>query len=589
MVYASYVGSYASLYPGLKEDYGELFSGYRLAAKRIGAATSFQTANQIAEVSARLSEGMSTIELQPASAQLFESIPKQQFKEINRLSKLTGAEISLHTAYSPTLDPAGFTEGGWNEAAREEAERRMLNIVEKGHELNPKGNVPVTFHASAISAAEWRPGVPGEREMIAVVNPASGETGYIKRESSFDPETNKMKEYLPEEMLEINNQSHWKREMMNMQFYKKDADELLERSWQVIGPVWKDIVNEEGKLVNEEIKKLSEAQKLALNEVINAQSFYQNIDAMFRGAYDEAYKYTPAQEKEKVIKRLGEIAEERKKIVEGPPSLLRAGYDHLINELKELPPPQHLLPVEEFAKEKAATTLGNVAFKAYKKYGENTPIVSVENVYPNMAFSRAEQLKGLIEESRRKFVENAVKEGISESKAKADAEKLIGATWDIGHINMLRKYGYKEEEIIKETKKIAPYVKHVHITDNFGFDDTHLPPGMGNVPVKKLMEKMEKAGYSSKAIIEAGPFAANFKTSPHPYALEALGSPIYYEAAAPLWGQVKGMYGTYFTGYGNFLPEQHFSMYGGGFSALPSELGGGVPGKGSRFSGTPME
>ena len=68
-------------------------------------------------------------------------------------------------------------------------------------------------------------------------------------------------------------------------------------------------------------------------------------------------------------------------------------------------------------------------------------------------------------------------------------KKFIGATWDMGHINMLKKQGFTNKEIIRETKKIAPYVKHVHITDNFGFDDSHLSPGMGNVPIKKVMKE----------------------------------------------------------------------------------------------------
>jgi hypothetical protein len=36
------------------------------------------------------------------------------------------------------------------------------------------------------------------------------------------------------------------------------------------------------------------------------------------------------------------------------------------------------------------------------------------------------------------------------------------------------------------------------------------------------------------------------------------------------------------------LPEQHFSMYGSGFSTLPAEVGGEAKGR-SRLSGTPME
>ena len=50
------------------------------------------------------------------------------------------------------------------------------------------------------------------------------------------------------------------------------------------------------------------------------------------------------------------------------------------------------------------------------------------------------------------------KEKISRQKAEDTAEKLIGATWDVGHIAMLKKYGYTDEDILEETKKIkVPY------------------------------------------------------------------------------------------------------------------------------------
>ena len=91
-----------------------------------------------------------------------------------------------------------------------------------------------------------------------------------------------------------------------------------------------------------------------------------------------------------------------------------------------------------------------------------------------------------------RFVKKAVKEeGVSEKEAKRIADKLIGATWDVAHINMMRRAGYTEEETkklgIEEAKKIAPVLKHLHIVDNFGFSDTHLPPGMGNVPIKEII------------------------------------------------------------------------------------------------------
>jgi hypothetical protein len=47
------------------------------------------------------------------------------------------------------------------------------------------------------------------------------------------------------------------------------------------------------------------------------------------------------------------------------------------------------------------------------------------------------------------------------------------------------------------------------------------------------------------------------------------------------------MMGGYFSGYGDSNPSVHHSVYGSGFTTLPRELGGNIPGTQSRFSGTP--
>jgi hypothetical protein len=184
-------------------------------------------------------------------------------------------------------------------------------------------------------------------------------------------------------------------------------------------------------------------------------------------------------------------------------------------------------------------------------------------------------------------------EGISKSEAEKQAKKLIGATWDVGHINMMRRYGYDDNDILNETKAVAPYVKHIHLTDNFGYSDSHLPPGMGNVPIKKILEELEKNGKfdEMRKIVEAGNFVQHFKKSPHPWTLSAFSSPIYgMKNAPPYWNQVQDAVGSYFGGYGTINPPQHHTLYGAGFTTMPVELGGAMPGAQgqSRFGGTPM-
>ena len=155
---------------------------------------------------------------------------------------------------------------------------------------------------------------------------------------------------------------------------------------------------------------------------------------------------------------------------------------------------------------------------------------------------------------------------------------------------MLRKTGFNEKDLIEETKKIAPLVKHVHLTDNFGYSDSHLAPGMGNVPIKKILKELEKTGRldEMRKIVEAGGFVQHFKQSPHSWTLQAMGSPIYGMKEGPSWNHSVVPSGGYFGGYGTLNPQQHHSIYGAGFTTMPVELGGQMQGGQSRFDGAPM-
>ncbi len=263
----------------------------------------------------------------------------------------------------------------------------------------------------------------------------------------------------------------------------------------------------------------------------------------------------------------------------------------LINELKEHKyAPEVYVPIENFATEKSSETFGNAAFDAWKEFKDKTPILVIENPPAGFALSTGEDIAKIVKASREQFIKKAAKEGISESEARKQAEKLIGATWDVGHINMLRKYGYTEKDIIAEAEKVAPFLKHIHLSDNFGFEHTELPMGMGNVPLKEIMEKLGQKGFDARKIIEAGNWWQHFRTSPFQEVLEATGSPIYGMKMAPYWSQAQGLYQGYFGGYGQMLPQMHYETFGAGFSRLPSELGGQAQGaQGSRMSGRPME
>ena len=572
-----YEGADSNLNPGSDNVYAGKF---KVVSGVIGGTTSVQTANQIQEVNNLLNTGMKAIEVSTIDPSVFEMIPKEHFKEINNLAKLNNAEITLH---APLIDPQGFSQQGWSEQNREANERQMAAAVLRAHELSPNKPIPVTFHASGSMSS----GVPGiELTPTKLVNPEllteeekrnkpytivtenyavnqeTGELQKLKRDIRYDPGEGK-RIWTAETQLKAINSTDWINRLTNVETHLKQADEAMASGG---------------------------------GNMMRAGLFLNDAETSFRTLFDRAAKH--GTEKSKQV--LNEISNSWKEFSESHPNLERPEEMHMqaqlltesIHKLSNLGGEVKLFkPVEEFAREKAGKTFSNVAFEAWSKYKDSAPIISIENPPAGMAISSAADLKALIEESRKQLAKKLMeKEGKSSDEAKRIAEGMIGATWDTSHISMIRKQGFGADQLVKEAETIAPFVKHVHLNDNFGYTHTDLPFGMGNVPMKEVVEKLQARGAKDKKmILEGGGFFQHFKTSPHSMMLEATNSPLYSSYAQPTWKRMYGTMGNYSSGYGSFLPEQHQSTYGGGFSGLPTELGGSNPGRQSRFSGTPNQ
>jgi len=131
-------------------------------------------------------------------------------------------------------------------------------------------------------------------------------------------------------------------------------------------------------------------------------------------------------------------------------------------------------------------------------------MIQPENIFPRFYGSHPDELRDVIQNARRKFME----------EAKVDrntAEKFIGATFDIGHAAMWRRYWKGTDEefnewLIKESEKLAEegIIGKVHITDSFGYEDDHLAPGEGITPVKKVMDAIKKKLKGKVPIISEG-------------------------------------------------------------------------------------
>jgi hypothetical protein len=585
--------------------------GYQVDFGQLGTTLDARSANQLGELNHKVNPGVKNVEIGVTGAAELESVPKQHFDEMNRLMKLTGTKASFH---APIIEASGVGQQGWDETSREAAERQLAQATLKSHQLDPDGNISVTVHSTA-QLPELTPKfktktkdgeIVEEQGPFWIISPSSGKIGQLPREKRYFPEKGEFKgevqKFEPEKEIDKYNGDAWMQQLSEVNRFSSYGEEMVEK-------VLKGKDQEQQQAINDflELKKQGQLDIANLPEEMDAefvkekerqinhgQIYLRDSYRNLKGLFNQAFEGATGKDKEKLSKFANEIAPIVQEGFENDPTKLTDFADVIEKGLKILgsieKAPRMYEPLNDFVLDKSAETFANVAQESFEKFGDTSPIINIENPPAGGGLSRAEDLKELIEISRKKFTENMIKKGLSKSEAKAASEKIIGATWDIGHINMLRKQGYTEKDIIKQTEIIAPFVKHVHLSDNFGMEHTELPMGMGNVPTKEILAKLGEKGFKGKKIIEAGNWWQHFAEkgggNPLKPTIENFDSPIYAMQAGPSWSQT-GIPASYYSGQGPINPQIHHSLYGGSFLGLPAEFGGEMPGAQSRFSGTP--
>ena len=172
---------------------------------------------------------------------------------------------------------------------------------------------------------------------------------------------------------------------------------------------------------------------------------------------------------------------------------------------------ENLNSVEGYAKKKTADTIAQAAVYAMDKsraknlFGETSqkPIfIAPENIFPEQYGSHPDELREMVTSSRERMKDYLINERkMNEKDAEKKARDHIKATFDIGHANMWKKYyGGKEEDfntwVVDQAEKLAKegIIGHVHVSDNFGYNDEHLSPGQGTAPINDFVERMRKHG-----------------------------------------------------------------------------------------------
>lgn len=241
-------------------------------------------------------------------------------------------------------------------------------------------------------------------------------------------------------------------------------------------------------------------------------------------------------------------------------------------------------PIGEYAFKKSINSIAELGAFAMRETASRKLrkdiYLTPENMMPEMGYgSHPEELIELVETARKKMVERLTREwipdpsgrlnddgspimvkspdysrGMSEERAKKEAESHIKCTLDTAHLGLWYKHfkgsdpRMSEEQrmkefqgwYLKEVKKLADkgIVGNVHVVDTFGRADSHLAAGKGMMPVIEAVEYLKSKGVTS---ISSEGFEDMREQVTGPWS--AFGSPIYSVGRGNVsFGEIQNSY-----------------------------------------------
>ena len=218
--------------------------------------------------------------------------------------------------------------------------------------------------------------------------------------------------------------------------------------------------------------------------------------------------------------------------------------------------------------------------------------LAMENLYPEAYGAHPEEIIDLVKKSRERMVNLMQQRGYDRKKAEQAAKQHLSMTFDTGHMNMWRKYWKGDDKktpeennkdfdkwALKMTEKMAKagVIGHVHLDDNYGYQDEHLAPGEGNDPIKEMVKILKENGYDGELIVEPGAdfttdnggFQSVMKTWRH-FDTPIRGTGSSFSRATgrgKSWGNIQyGFFGQnappYFT-FGAYSPSEDWTLWTG--------------------------
>jgi len=518
-----------------------------------------------------------------------ESVSAPEREAIKQLAKIN--EVTLSTHATPNVALSGITEQGFSEEKKEQAIFEIKKAIDFA--ADTAGGGPVVLHAQEFPRPifeqykkEGFMAYPTEEEKspAQLVDITTGRVIPLRRDTRVavpkggwdNPERNEdgTVDFEVSPLNDLYQASIKRGEKKDFaEFYtdylRKDLElnKGEEKRWAIDA---KDLENQ-----SKEIKNIIESiEKQAVNHPEEAR--YSAIQLA------EGNRLAPRQGdpdyKNFLENPLEYIKKAEKKAHERAQSVYQISQSYGSRYAESKDQFENIKPIEEYGVKQSADAIARAAMHGYdveKSRNLDRPIIIVpENWTPEVYGSHPKELKKLVQESRKAMANELVeKRHMQRAEANKIAQEHIKATFDIGHLNMWRKYFQGTDKEFKSwvDKQVQDLFKnkiigHVHLTDNFGYHDEHLTPGEGTAPIKEFLQRLETEGYKGTIVAEPGrqPEGKLFQAMTGAWGLSNY-SMYRVDGMGRSWSDIEGSYfgrteGPRFV-VGDFAPSKDWTLW----------------------------
>ena len=592
----------------------------RQSTKSLGLSTDYISVSthpfkeQLDELKAKIFSGVKSAELsfiatKSGSRSQGQSVPehytRDEREELRQLAKVNDIELTTHSpANASSL--SGFSERGFSPEVKKDNLNELKKSIEFAADVARGG--PVTVHvweyARPIFEAGETAGMPfkaypkeEEKAPLYFVDKRTGRVEALDRNQEIpvpkggfeNPKRDEKTGFIQwdhKKIFEFEKEAREKKEdavkYIFDKVYKKDLEFKDIEAKEYFSQAKK--IEKEHEFLKSVIKGLEEQAKTD-----PSAARYNTITWMEKFESERREKLTPREGTpgyreflEKPLKYLKELEDRTKKSMD---STFQAADNRKLEIEETKRKVENIGSLKDYALKETADSLSDGAIYAYKqekeKKLEKPLIVSAENVFPEYYGAQPKELKEIILKSREEFKKKLVENKLARNEEEADkiSKERIKATFDIGHANIWRKYYSGSDAdfrkwILKEAEELQKQgiIGHVHINDNFGYEDVHVSPGQGNAPIKEFVDKITEHGFKGKMVIEAGNQRQGEQGQVLTNAWKTLNSPIYrVDSMSHSWTEIEGSYfgRTGSPGYivGDFAPSKDWTLW----SEMPLE------------------